>query len=277
MRRPPRPWTHDDTRTLRRLARRGLSLREVAEQLDRDRSVVRERAKTLGIAVKRVCIKTPWTEDEDLLLDALYPFSTMERLRELLPGRTEPMIFNRANSRGLKKTAEFMREVHGARLQSHDSVKASRFQPGMTPWNKGTKGVMGQHPNSRRTQFRRGALPHTWRPIGSERVTPEGILEIKIRDTRVTRNDFVSVPRLVWERERGPIPDGHLVVFKRGMHTTNFRDITADRLECIDRVENMRRNSYHTRYPKEVARLVQLRGALTRKINSRSKALEHHE
>jgi len=33
----------------------------------------------------------------------------------------------------------------------------------------------------------------------------------------------------------------------------------------------MRRNSYHTRYPKEVAQLIQLKGALNRKINRRSR------
>jgi hypothetical protein len=48
--------------------------------------------------------------------------------------------------------------------------------------------------------------------------------------------------------------------------------ITLGRLELISRAENMRRNSYHTRYPKEVAQLIQLRGALNRQINKRLKA-----
>ena len=38
----------------------------------------------------------------------------------------------------------------------------------------------------------------------------------------------------------------------------------------MTRAELMKRNSYHNRYPKEVARLVQLRGAVTRQINKRS-------
>jgi hypothetical protein len=53
------------------------------------------------------------------------------------------------------------------------------------------------------------------------------------------------------------------------MRTTVLEDITADKVECISRSENMRRNSYH-RYGQEIARLVQLRGALTRQINKRS-------
>lgn len=35
----------------------------------------------------------------------------------------------------------------------------------------------------------------------------------------------------------------------------------------MSRHENMRRNSYHTNYPPEVARLVQLKGAISRQVN----------
>jgi hypothetical protein len=35
----------------------------------------------------------------------------------------------------------------------------------------------------------------------------------------------------------------------------------------MSRAESMRRNSYHN-YPKELAQLIQLRGALNRKINA---------
>jgi len=48
-------------------------------------------------------------------------------------------------------------------------------------------------------------------------------------------------------------------------------EITLDRVECISLAENMRRNSYLTRYPKEVADLIRLRGALNRKINTRER------
>lgn len=54
------------------------------------------------------------------------------------------------------------------------------------------------------------------------------------------------------------------------MHTTDPAAITADRLELVTRAENMARNTLH-RYPKEVAQLIQLRGALNRKINARTK------
>ena len=51
-----------------------------------------------------------------------------------------------------------------------------------------------------------------------------------------------------------------------------LEEITADRVECISLAENMRRNSYHN-YPKPIAELIQLRGALMRKINRAERAL----
>ncbi len=40
-----------------------------------------------------------------------------------------------------------------------------------------------------------------------------------------------------------------------------------ENLELVARSELMRRNSYHTRYPKEIGRAIHLRGALVRRIN----------
>ena len=57
-------------------------------------------------------------------------------------------------------------------------------------------------------------------------------------------------------------------MFKPGRKTTDPARITADGLELVTRAELMRRNSYHNNYPKEVALLIQLKGALNRKINN---------
>ena len=123
-----------------------------------------------------------------------------------------------------------------------------------------------------RTQFKPRA-PHesrNYRPIGSLRVSREGYLERKVSDDHpVPARRWVGVHRLVWEQAHGPVPPGHAVVFKPGRRTTVEAEITLDRLECITRADLMRRNSYHTNLPPEVARLVQLRGVLNRKINNR--------
>ena len=73
------------------------------------------------------------------------------------------------------------------------------------------------------------------------------------------------VYRLVWEAAHGPIPPGFAVCFKPGRRTAELAEITEDALELVSRRELMLRNSFH-RYGPEIAKLVQLRGALTRQI-----------
>jgi len=154
-------------------------------------------------------------------------------------------------------------------------MMSTRFPRGLTPWNKGRKGWTAGG-RSAETRFakggRHGAALHNYVPIGSERVCADGYLERKTSDEAGRR--WVGVHRIVWEHAHGPIPAGTIVVFKRGMRTTIAAEITTHRLELITRAENMRRNSYHNNYPKELALAIQLRGVLNRKINKRQRENE---
>ena len=60
-------------------------------------------------------------------------------------------------------------------------------------------------------------------------------------------------------------------MFRPGRASTDEARIALDALELVSRAELMRRNSRHARYPPEVNQLIQLKGALNRKINARSK------
>ncbi len=51
----------------------------------------------------------------------------------------------------------------------------------------------------------------------------------------------------------------------------NKQNLSLDNLALLSRSDLMRLNSYHNRYPKEIARLIQLRGALMRQINKRAR------
>lgn len=151
-----------------------------------------------------------------------------------------------------------------------------RFKPGKKPWNTGLKGVTGVQAGCKATQFKKGRPAiesRNYVPIGSLRISADGLLERKVTDdpTLYPARRWVGVHRLVWESVNGPIPKGHLVVFKSGRKTTDIERITIDALELITRVENMRRNTIHNRYPKELADLARLRGVLTRQINRKEK------
>jgi hypothetical protein len=180
-------------------------------------------------------------------------------------------VYRAAAVRGLHKSAEYLASDTACRIQrgkQHPSMIASRFQKGLTPWNKGTHYVAGGR--SAHTRFKPGRRPEESRnyvPIGSLRVTRDGALERKVTDDPklVPARRWTPVARLVWEAHVGPIPAGNLVAFKPGMATTVLELITPERLECITRAELARRNHPRNHSP-ELAKLVQLKGAITRQV-----------
>jgi hypothetical protein len=278
-----RPWTDADTRVLRRMAAHGKTLREIATRLERDRRHVAERAKRAGIEVRRKLVKTRWTAAMDAEVRRLYPTTAVVDIARLLRV-TPPAAYQRAYKLGLKKPAEWAAECTRRRWAAgrHENSRAAQFRKGSAPWNKGVPGSTGHHPNSRRTQFQpgvmSGAAQYNYRPIGSLRISKDGYLERKVTDDHPTpARRWVGVHRLVWEAAHGPIPRGHIVVFKAGARTTDEALITPDRLELISRQEGMRRNTRHNRYSPEVNQIIQLAGALKRKINNRTRKLEAKE
>ena len=86
----------------------------------------------------------------------------------------------------------------------------TEFKKGQTPWNKGLKCVNGS--GGVATQFKKGQRPHTYRPVGSERVTVDGYTEIKVADPKTWKQK----QRMIWEQANGPIPKGYKVIFADG-------------------------------------------------------------
>jgi len=198
-----------------------------------------------------------WDHPDEVWLCEVYPHYPNHALAPYFRRSAKALGF-KARKMGLSKTPECLRLV--------------RFERGHTTWNKGVKGSAGLHPNSRKTQFKRGARTgaagRNYRPIGSELEDKDGVLLRKVSETGNRRKDWRPVHVLVWESANGAVPTGHIVVFA----DRNHRNFDLSNLELITRAENMRRNSYLTNYPREVADLIRMRGALNRKINNRSKA-----
>lgn len=203
---------------------------------------------------------TPWLRCDELALIKLYPHEDDALLARVF-GRTEPSIAAKARNMGLKKSAKYLADVNAR----------CRFQKGIVPANKGTRrpgyapGRMGA------TQFKKGHRPHTWVPIGSYRVVPDGYVQVKFsNEPGPYMKRWIDVHRQVWEAAHGPVPRGHKVCFKPGRHTTDPKLITLDALELRTNAEHLAKNSVH-RYGPEIFKLVQLRGVLKRQINQRAK------
>jgi len=214
--------------------------------------------------------RRPWAEWELRELRELYPDLLAETVAAELR-RSVRSVYQMAAKLGLRKSAEFQereRERHRRRNEQTPALLAGRFSKGFVPWNKGMKGL--QYEGSRATQFkpgqRRGAAERLWVPIGTHRISKDGYLEVKVRDAGHGAKNFEAVHRIVWADVHGPVPAGHIVVFRSGRRTNVLERITPDALECISRAENARRNHPRTRDP-ELGRLVALKGAITRQVN----------
>lgn len=206
-----------------------------------------------------------WTEAELQQLRDLYPDTPTAEIARLT-GRLVGSVYQKALSIGLRKSASYLSSVAACRLRQGDEVgKEFRFQKGHASWNKGRKGWTPGGA-SIATRFQEGHRPHTWRPVGTERINADGYRDRKISDTGYPPRDWRGVHLLLWEEHHGPVPAGHAVVFRNG----NKADIRIENLELITRRELMARNTVHN-LPPAIVQVVQLRGALVRQINRRTK------
>ncbi|MCY7919398.1 HNH endonuclease signature motif containing protein [Bacillus vallismortis] len=106
-----------------------------------------------------------------------------------------------------------------------------RFKPGHIPFNKGKKGLMC---GGKETQFKKGQRALNYRPVGSERVSVDGYIEIKVADPGKWRMKHL----VLWEEANGPIPKGHCLLFLDG----NKLNVSLDNLQLITRSQLVRMN-----------------------------------
>jgi hypothetical protein len=221
--------------------------------------------------------RRPFSEVDLRMIREEYPNVSTELLAQALD-RTVNAIYQKARDLGLFKSAEYLASPAACRMRRGDAVgSAYRFPKGHVPANKGLRRPGWSPGGMAKTQFKKGQMPHTWVPVGSYRINGDRFVEVKFSDVPGPyTNRWVPVHRQVWIEANGPIPAGHVVAFKPGRHTTDPALITIDALELLTLAENLKRNSLH-RYPPEIVKVIQLRGAITRQINKRAKAEEPHE
>lgn len=207
-----------------------------------------------------------WSDFELEVMRKHYPITSAANLAELFD-REIYTVYAKAKRLGIAKSAEFLASAASGRTGFDGRGQGGQFRPGLVPANKGKK-----FPGTgSATTFKKGQVSVNTMPIGSYRVNADGFVERKFAQVPgpYTKR-WIPLHRELWIAANGPIPAGHVIAFKRGARTTDPAEISLEILECLTFAENLQRNSFHRHGP-EIAKIVQLRGAITRQINKRLK------
>lgn len=148
-----------------------------------------------------------WSRLAERRLRELYPdLSTADVAQRL--GRSVSAIYGRARKLGLTKSAAYLASPAACRLRRGDNVGAAcRFLKGHVPANKGKP--MPFHPNSAAMRFKKGRVAENLKPLGTERISKDGYVEIKVDQVNPytgAQGRFVLKHRHLWEGIHGPVP-----------------------------------------------------------------------
>lgn len=249
---------------------------QLAVLLGRTTKAVAARAKILGVQ-KNLGNggRRKWSPAEDRWLRATYPnISTVSIAKKMhVPIFT---VYQRAKKLGLGKSTAYKLErkrEDAARITR--SGVAHRFPKGQVPANKGLRRPGYAPGRMAQTQFKKGQICRNAMPMWSFRWC-DGYLMLKTgRVHKPPCSGWEYVHRLIWEQANGPLPDWKVarIWWKDGDHG----NCSFSNLELVPSAEHVRRTTIH-RLPKELVQVIQLTGALKRKIRNREKKqIEKHD
>ena len=199
-----------------------------------------------------------WNEVQLKMLRELYPNNTAQ-VCAIEINRPVSSIYSKAHELGIAKSEAFKASAASGRL---DGVRGAhtRFKQGQKSWNKGTHFTAGGR--SAETRFKPNQKPHNTVPVGTTVMATIGYLKTKVAEP----NCWKFTHHIAWEAVNGPIKKGMMLVFKDG----DVMNCEVQNLELITKQEHLARHTIHN-YPPELREVINLTGALKRKINNHGK------
>ena len=147
-----------------------------------------------------------------------------------------------------------------------NSGLSGKFRKGQTPHNKGKKMPKEVYEKVKHTMFANGNVPPNHRPVGSERISKDGYIEVKVAEP----NKWRLKQRVVYEEAKGKIPEGCTIIFLDG----NKRNFDIDNLRCITRSELLYLNCNGLNNSNEITETGILMARLDRAKNKKKQELK---
>lgn len=147
-----------------------------------------------------------------------------------------------------------------------NSGLTGKFRKGQTPHNKGKKMPKEVYEKVKHTMFAKGNVPPNHRPVGSERISKDGYIEVKVAEP----NKWRLKQRVVYEEAKGKIPESCPIIFLDG----NKRNFDIDNLRCITRSELLYLNCNGLNNSNEITETGILMARLDRDKNKKKQELK---
>ena len=147
-----------------------------------------------------------------------------------------------------------------------NSGLTGKFRKGQIPHNKGKKMPSEVYEKVKHTMFAKGNIPPNHRPVGSERISKDGYIEVKVAEP----NKWRLKQRVVYEEAKGKIPEGCPIIFLDG----NKRNFDIDNLRCITRSELLYLNCNGLNNSNEITETGILMARLDRAKNKKKQELK---
>ena len=180
--------------------------------------------------VKKMPKPTKWTDEVIQFMIENYQGKDNIELAELLNKR-----FNlNTNGDRVSNVKANLKRRKGINLNT--GINKGCIKKGNVPFNKGKKGLTGAN----KTSFKKGHVPANYRKVGSERITVDGFVEIKVSNP----NRWVIKARLIYEKYYGKIPKNHVIIYLDG----NKQNLDINNLKAISRKEHLIMNHNNLRY-----------------------------
>ena len=172
----------------------------------------------------------------------IYTDEVINYMKSIAKGNSYKGVTEALNNKfGLNLTVEKIKSAM-SRLKINTGT-FGYFPKGNIPANKGKKMPPEVYKKCSKTMFKKGHIPQNHHQVGSERINVGGYIEIKIAEP----SKWKLKHRLVWEKENGPIPPKHNIVFLDG----NRQNCDIKNLACVSQSENqlMTRREYWNNNP----------------------------
>jgi len=110
-------------------------------------------------------------------------------------------------------------------------MNSGQFEKGLTPWNKGLKGVNGES----KSRFKKGHTGYRTRQPGDERIDNDGYTYIKVSDIGINYEKWKLKHRLIYAQHYGEITGETIVRF----YDNNKQNFNIENLYAVTKGENV--------------------------------------